>query len=112
MNIQTDKPKNIFRFDKDGRAYYSIGLSKKDKDGNYINGYMNCKFPKNADIPNKSKIMILDAWVDFYTKDKVTYPYVYINKYEIVEEVHKETSTTPQKVEDKDMEIPDEFLPF
>ena len=110
MNIQADKPKNIFRFDKDGKIYYSIGLSKKDKDGNYINGYMNCKFPKDTELPGRTKIMIKDAWIDFYTKEKVTYPYVFINKFEIVEE--KEPSTTPEKVEDKDIEIPDEFLPF
>ena len=113
MNIETDKIKNIFRYDKDGKAYYSIGLSKKDKDGNYINGYMNCKFPKEAEVPNKSKIKIHEAWIDFYVKDKVTYPYVFINKYEMVEDIKEEI---PQNIktdyEENEIVISDHDLPF
>ena len=113
MNIETDKIKNIFRYDKDGKAYYSIGLSKKDKDGNYINGYMNCKFPKEAEVPNKSKIKIHEAWIDFYVKDKVTYPYVFINKYEMVEDIKEEI---PQNIktdyEENGIVINENDLPF
>lgn len=111
MNIETDKIKSIFRYDKDGKAYYSIGLSKKDKDGNYINGYMNCKFPKDTDIATKTKIKIHEAWIDFYTKDKVTYPYIFINKYEIVEDI-KEELPQNTKTDYEGIVIEDKDLPF
>lgn len=85
MNIECEKEKMIFRNEKDGKAYYSIGLSKKNQDGKYTSGYITCKFPKNANIENKTKIKILNAWLDFWVDDKkITHPYIFINKYEIL----------------------------
>ena len=85
MNIECEKEKMIFRNEKDGKAYYSIGLSKKNQDGTYTSGYITCKFPKNANIENKTKIKILNAWLDFWVDDKkVTHPYIFISKYEIL----------------------------
>lgn len=84
MNIECEKEKMIFRNEKDGKAYYSIGLSKKNQDGTYTSGYITCKFPKNANIENKTKIKILNAWLDFWVDDKkITHPYIFISKYEI-----------------------------
>ena len=85
MNIECEKEKMIFRNEKDGKAYYSIGLSKKNQDGTYTSGYITCKFPKDANIENKTKIKILNAWLDFWVDDKkITHPYIFINKYEIL----------------------------
>ena len=85
MNIECEKEKMIFRNEKDGKAYYSIGLSKKNQDGTYTSGYITCRFPKNANIENKTKIKILNAWLDFWVDDKkITHPYIFINKYEIL----------------------------
>lgn len=85
MNIECEKEKMIFRNEKDGKAYYSIGLSKKNQDGKYTSGYITCKFPKDANIENKTKIKILNAWLDFWVDDKkITHPYIFINKYEIL----------------------------
>ena len=85
MNIECEKEKMIFRNEKDGKAYYSIGLSKKNQDGTYTSGYITCKFPKNANIENKTKIKILNAWLDFWVDDKkITHSYIFINKYEIL----------------------------
>lgn len=85
MNIECEKEKMIFRNEKDGKAYYSIGLSKKNQDGTYTSGYITCRFPKEANIPNKTKIKILNAWLDFWVDDKkITHPYIFINKYEIL----------------------------
>ena len=85
MNIECEKEKMIFRNEKDGKAYYSIGLSKKNQDGTYTSGYITCKFPKNANIENKTKIKILNAWLDFWVDDKkITHPYIFINRYEIL----------------------------
>ena len=85
MNIECEKEKMIFRNEKDGKAYYSIGLSKKNQDGTYTSGYITCRFPKDANIENKTKIKILNAWLDFWVDDKkITHPYIFINKYEIL----------------------------
>ena len=85
MNIECEKEKMIFINEKDGKAYYSIGLSKKNQDGTYTSGYITCRFPKNANIETKTKIKILNAWLDFWVDDKkITHPYIFINKYEIL----------------------------
>ena len=85
MNIECEKEKMIFRNEKDGKVFYSIGLSKKNQDGKYISGYMPCRFPKDANIGNKTKIKILNAWLDFWVDDKkITHPYIFISKYEIL----------------------------
>ena len=117
MNIETNNPKMIFRKEKDDKVYYSIGLSRKDKDGNYIHGYMMCRFPKDASIPDKTKIFIKEAWIDFYLKDKITNPYIFINKYETIEDGKVVYEELPQNskseyAEDSDVQIKDEDLPF
>lgn len=85
MNIECEKEKMIFRNEKDGKVFYSIGLSKKNQDGTYTSGYMPCRFPKDANIKNKTKIKILNAWLDFWLDEKkITHPYIFISKYEIL----------------------------
>lgn len=85
MNIECEKEKMIFRNEKDGKVFYSIGLSKKNQDGKYTSGYIACRFPKNTNIENKTKIKILNAWLDFWVDDKkITHPYIFINKYEMI----------------------------
>ena len=85
MNIECDKEKMIFRNEKDGKVFYSIGLSKKNQDGKYTSGYITCRFPKDTNIENKTKIKILNAWLDFWVDDKkITHPYIFINKYEMI----------------------------
>lgn len=118
MNIETDRTKVVFKNTKDNKEYFSIGLSKKDKDGNYINGYINCRFPKDAKLENKTRIRILEAWLDFYVKDKITYPYIFINKYETIEdgkviyEIEPKKTSSEYDNENSDVQIKDEDLPF
>lgn len=118
MHIDEDRTRMIFKYTKDDNAYYKIGLSRKDKDGNYINGYMNCKFPKDANIEDKTKIKIHDAWIDFYIKDKITYTYLFINKYEIVDDAKSEVKDIPTNAKteyddlDSGIQLEDDDLPF
>ena len=115
MNIQTDREKMIFKRITDKGTFYTMGLSKKDKDGNYIKGYISCRFPKEAVIEDKTKIKIHEAWLDFYTKDKVTYPYIFINKYEIVQPEQKEIPMnykTDYKPKEESVIVEDKDLPF
>lgn len=92
MQITSDREEMVFRQEKDNKRFYFIGLSRKDQNGNYINGYITAVFKKDVDIPNQTKIKIKEAWLGFNVKDKKTYPHIFINDFEIVEhkEQHKE----------------------
>lgn len=114
MHIEEDRTRVIFKYTNGDITTYKIGLSKKDKDGNYINGYMNCSFPKGTNLESKTKIKILEGWIDFYVKDKITNPYIFINKYEIVEGNKKEEipQNTKTEYKENDIQIEDGDLPF
>ena len=113
MNIVSNTKHIIFVKDFEGKEVYSIGLSKKDIAGNYINGYMTCRFRKGEHIPNKSNIIIKEGWLDFSVSNKKTYPYIFINEYEIVNE--NQTEETKKDVYEemgKEIEIDESELPF
>ena len=111
MEIVSNRKEKIFRKDFNGKPIYKIGLSKKNQDGSYTNGYMLCSFKKGTDIPDKSYINIKQAWVDFYLKEKETIPYIHINNFELVEE-KKETqvievqSITTDELDDSQFPLP------
>ena len=116
MNIESEKERIIYKHVKNNKTFYSIGLYKKQQDGTYLNGYMSCRFPKDAELTDKTRIKIHEAWLDFYVKDKITYPYIFINKYEIVEinqdgELLEETPEVKSNYEDN-IELTDADLPF
>jgi hypothetical protein len=81
MNITNDKEVMIFRSEYEGKAFYSIGLSKKNQDGSFTNGYMPCQFKNGVNLANQTKIKIGKAWLSFYLKDKKTVPYVFISEF-------------------------------
>ena len=82
MNITNEHEVTIYRFDGQYGASYSVGLSKKKQDGSYENGFMPCKFKKDVEIANKTKLFIKNAWLTFNVKDKKTYPYIFRHHYE------------------------------
>lgn len=114
----------VFRKDYEGRAYYKVGISKKDQNGNYVNGYLDVRFKKDVELEDRTNIYIKKAWIDFYLKDKKTIPYVFINEFETVNEAVekakeevKENKTDPyaemgKQVSIDQFEITDEDLPF
>ena len=69
---------------------YSIGVSSKDKEGNWVNGFLPCNFRKGTEIANKSKISISNSFptVRKYT-DKAgterTEIGIFVLDYEVVE---------------------------
>lgn len=111
MNIECERDKTIFRFDNDGRTYYSIGLSKKNQDGTYTSGYMTCRFKKDVELNNQTKIKIKKAWLDFYLVDKVTHPYIFISEFEIANEETKVPQNIKTDYQDT-IVIDDKDLPF
>lgn len=99
MNIDCEKPKTIYKYKaKDGKEYYSLGLSKKKQDGSWESGFISCRFKRDAKIENKTRILIKEGWVDFYVKDRITYPFIFINLYEEVEEPRPEGVKTIEEV--------------
>lgn len=120
MNIQTDNQVMVFRYDGQYGANYSIGLSKKKQDGTYENGYMPCRFKKDVELENKTPIYIKQAWLTFNQKDKKTYPYIFINEFELVgdkiDKEHKEIKkdiVSEQFAEfEQEIELDDDSLPF
>lgn len=79
----------IFRNEK---GFYSTSISKgrKNAEGKteYDNTYINVGFKKGVDIPNKTKINIINGWLTFdkYEKDgnSTSYFKIFVSDYEIV----------------------------
>jgi hypothetical protein len=86
MNLSSDRPIMVFKREYNGRVFYSLGLSKKDRNNNYINGYMACEFRKGVSLESKTRIYIKNAFLTFYLKDKKTIPYIKVLEFETVEE--------------------------
>ena len=61
---------------------YSVQLSKKNKDDQWENGYINAQFKKDAEVPHGAKIDIKSGWLSFYkTKDNKYSHYLFINEF-------------------------------
>lgn len=119
MKIVSNKDEMIFRKDFNDKPSYSLGLSKKDKEGNYINGFIKVNFKKGTELKNKTKIKIKDAWLDFYKEENKTVATLFINEFDIAEEPKEEKqdaySYMKAKVESdigQQVKIEDSELPF
>lgn len=86
MNISNEYAVTIFKNVNDYGTFYKVGLSKKDVNGNYINGYKDIRFKKGVELADKTKIYIKKAWLDFYQKDKKTIDYIFCSEFEEVAE--------------------------
>lgn len=116
LKVVTDgRPVTVFRQDKtsaSGNNYstYCLGVSSKDVNGNWTNGFLNCRFKKGVEIANKSKINIKNS---FYTVNEYngnTYISLFINDFEVVEGGEKKNAA-----DNGFMDIPDGVeaeLPF
>lgn len=77
----------VFAKEHNDRTFYSIGLSKKKMDGTYLNGYINVSFRKGEVVPNKTKIEIKKAWLDFYVnRENHTVPQIFISEFDFMED--------------------------
>ena len=119
MEITSNKYETIFRNENNGKASYLIGISKKQQDGTYENGYIPCRFKKGVELENKTRIKIHQAWLDFYKVEKKTYIYVFINEFEKeqqVSEKEEKQAMVQNTINNWDcgrnIEIDDDCLPF
>lgn len=116
MEIISNKEEMIFKNEYNGKVFYSIGISKKNQDGKYENGYINVRFKKNVELENQTKIKINKAWVDFYCKDRKTFPYIFISEFEKVEDKNPyeefgESIKTESQIGEQ-IQITDDDMPF
>lgn len=95
MEITSNKEEMVFRKDYNGKPSYSLGLSKKDREGKFINGYIKANFKKGIELNNKTKIKIKNAWLDFYKDNEKTMPTIFINEFDIVQEGDKQQEQNP-----------------
>jgi len=114
MQIIQQYPVKVFKNIYQDKTYYRIGLSKKDQNGNYINGAIDAHFRNDAEVDDSKKIYIQEAWLDFYVKDKITHPYIFINKFEYVSDVIKDSKVEDDPFADfgKEVILTDDDLPF
>lgn len=114
MKVIHEYPVKVFENTYEDRKYYKIGISKKDQNGNYINGYLDCRFRKDAEVDTSKKIYVQDAWLDFYVKDKVTRHFLFINKFDYVSDIVEDSKVEKDAFADlgTEVELTDEDLPF
>lgn len=114
MEITSDKNEMVFRKDYNGKPSYTIGLQKKNKEGEYVNGYIKANFRKGVDLNNKTKIKIKNGWLDFYKDGDKTVPTLFIDDFTVVqdENPYKEMSVKTEFEFGKQLEITDDDLPW
>lgn len=85
MEIVSKREEMIFRNEYEGKVSYKIGLSKKNKEGQFDKGYMPVRFKQDIELNNQTKILIKEAWLSFNTHEGKTYPYIFINDFTIID---------------------------
>ena len=121
MNIKENYIVMVFVKEFEGRKLYSIGLSKKNKNGGYDNGFMSVRFKKDVVINNKTRIKLKDAWLSFNTNEGKTFPFIFINDFEIISEPnpnkkeenpYEDFGNSIKTEVQEQLEITDDDLPF
>ena len=82
MHIRDGEEITILKNDK---GYYSICMSRKDRNGEVYFGYFPCQFKSGVNVENKARIKVKNAFLSFYLKDDKTMPYMMILDFSIVE---------------------------
>lgn len=84
MNFANNQEKTIF---KNEYGQYSMGLVRKNTNGENKYAYVPVRFRKGVELQNKTKIVINNAWLSFYkNKENNTTLYVFIEDFTIVAE--------------------------
>ena len=119
MNFEKNYIVMVFVKEFEGRKLYSIGLSKKNKDGGYDNGYMSARFRKDVELENKTRIKVKDSWLSFNTNEGKTFPFVFINDFEVLgtakpkdDNVYEDFGKNIKTEVNEQIEIQESDLPF
>ena len=98
MHIRDGEEVIIFKNDK---GFYSIGLSRKDRNNQTYYGYFSCQFKSGINVENKTRIKLKNAFISFYLKDDKTMPYLMILDFEIVEKKENYLELKGEEAEEK-----------
>lgn len=116
LTVTTDeKGVKVFAKEIDGAngkfTTYSVGVNSKNANGEWVNGYLNCKFKKGVSVANKTKIKINSA---FFVATKggagKSYTHLMITDFDVIE-----AGETASESADDFMKIPegvDDETPF
>lgn len=111
MNIVNDRPVMIFK--KDNK--YTIGVSKKNQNGEYEKAYFPIQFNKDVEIDDKTLIILKTAWLSFYKWEyqdkKGTTFFIRCSEFEKANQFDDLHITTASDI-GQQIEITDEDLPF
>ena len=66
MQVITKYTITIYKKQFGDKVLYSTRISKKDKEGNYQNAFIPVQFKKDINVEDRSKIMIMNGWLDCY----------------------------------------------
>lgn len=100
MHIKENEEVMIFKNDKD---FYTIGLSRKDRNGQYFNGYFPCQFKKGVSLESRTKIKLKNAFISFYLKDNETKTYLMILDYSLIDNKEDYLQMKNEMEENNDM---------
>ena len=105
MNITSEKVK-IYAKEFNGKMFYRARLSKKDKNGQYENGYIDVKLPKDTTIEDKTEINITKGFLSFYkSKENKDVFYIVVQEFSKENATQEKTSYTAEEL-DEGMELP------
>lgn len=110
----------VFVKEYEGRKIYSIGLSKKNKEGGYDNGYISARFKKDIILDNKTRIKVKESWLSFNVNENKTFPFIFINDFEIIgtakpkedSNVYEDFGNSIKTEVQEQIEIQESDLPF
>ena len=88
--ITDDRYVTVYRQDKtsqNGKAYtqYSLGVSSKNANDEWVNGFIDCQFKKGVEVPNKAKISIANSFYNVTEYNGKKYYKIFILDFEVVE---------------------------
>lgn len=98
MTITADKVK-VFRYDNGNFPKYSIGISSKDKDGNWVSAYMDIKFKKGVEIADRTDIKIKNSFFVVEEYKGTKYIKIMVTDFEIVGEQNTGFMDIPDTLE-------------
>ena len=87
-----DRPVMVFRDDKGQYPRYSLGISSKTPDGEWIKGYIPCKFKKGVEVENMTKIKINNCFPIASKGEKYVFVSWMITDFDVVDEEKEQAS--------------------
>ena len=104
MKVISDREEMVFRHDRNDKTVYTVGLVKKNMDGEYERGYILTKFRNGVELDNRTLIKLKDAWLDFYKVDNKTNIALFVNDFELAEQGAKTEENAPNREQGANMQ--------